>query len=67
MSQAQTSTEVREWMRRLPYGTITVRRTDVGYVVTINIDSREVGRGFAEKFVASLMQSLMGAQQERAA
>jgi len=44
-----------------------VRRTDVGYVVTINIDSREVGRGFAEKFVASLMQSLMGAQQERAA
>jgi hypothetical protein len=62
MSQAQVSTDVREWVQKLPYGTITVRRTDVGYVITINIDGREVGKGFAERIAASLMQSLTGAQ-----
>jgi hypothetical protein len=63
MSQAQVSTEVREWVQRLPYGVITVRRTDVGYIITINIDGREVGKGFAERIATSLMQSLAGARE----
>jgi hypothetical protein len=63
MSQAQVSTDVREWVQRLPYGTITVRKTDVGYVITINIDGREVGKSFAERIVASLMQSFTGARE----
>jgi hypothetical protein len=66
MSQAQVSTELREWTQKLPYGTITVRKTDVGYVITISIDGRDVGKAYAERIAASLMQSLTGASQERA-